>query len=180
MSGKNGNAYKGNAQKKGCGGRPKKEVFSDFDSSTDRYGKIINLEGGKGASVLLLNSIDGKPIHVSIRGIHHKRVWFKKEDLVVIRGSELWGKVPEGDAKRIGRTFEQVQGKGDTNQIIFGDLPDDYSDYSDTETNSNPKITTTTTASAPASDKKIVFGKDDDENSEDIVDSDGNIDYDKI
>jgi hypothetical protein len=175
MSGKNGNAFKGNAQKKGGGGRPKKEVFSDFDPNTDRYGKIVNMEGGKGASVLLLNSIDGKPVHVSIRGIHHKKVWFKKDELVVVRGSELWGKVHEGEAKRIGRTFEQVQGKGDTNQILFGDLPDEYSDDSDTEVKPKHEIPTSTI------DTKVVFGKDtDDSIVDDIVDEDGNIDYDKI
>jgi translation initiation factor IF-1 len=130
----NGNLFKGNTQKK-KGGRARKEVYCDtFDSTTDHYGKVVNLEGGKGVSVLLLDSIDGKPVHVTIRGIHHKKVWFKKEDLVVVRGSELWGKVSDSEANRVRRNFDRLEGKGDSSSIIFRDtneLDDDDEDDED-------------------------------------------------
>ena len=43
---KNGNAHKGNAQKKKGGGFGKKEIYSEFDPDTDYFAKIINMEGG--------------------------------------------------------------------------------------------------------------------------------------
>ena len=130
----NGNKFKGNKPKKS--GRRRKEVYSEFDSNTDHYGRIVTLEGGKGISVLLLDNTDGKPIHVTIRGIHHKKVWFKKDELVVVRGSELWGKVSEGELNRVRRNFDRLEGKGDGNAIVFqyaNDLDDEVSDDGSTK-----------------------------------------------
>ena len=115
----NGNKFKGNKQKKS--GRGRKEVYSEFDPNTDQYGKIVTMEGGKGVSVIILNSPDGKPIHVAIRGIHHKKVWFKKEDLVVVRGSEIWGKVSDGEMNRVRRYFDIFEGRGDNGMVMFRD-----------------------------------------------------------
>lgn len=128
----NGNKFKGNKPKKS--GRGRKEVYSDFDASTDHYGRIVTLEGGKGVSVLLLDNTDGKPVHVTIRGIHHKKVWFKKDELVVVRGSELWGKVSDGELNRVRRDFDRLEGKGDSSAIVFRDANDldDDEDEEDT------------------------------------------------
>lgn len=128
----NGNKFKGNKPKKS--GRGRKEVYSDFNQSTDHYGKIVSLEGGKGVSVLLLDNTDGKPIHASIRGIHHKKVWFKKEDIVVIRGSEVWGKVSDSELNRVRRDFDRLEGKGDSSTIVFKDA-NELDDDSDEEEN---------------------------------------------
>ena len=76
--------------------------------------------------LLSQNAIDGKPVHVNIRGIHHKKVWYKKDDLVVIRGMEIWGKVSESDYSRVKRSFELLEGKGDASNIEFGDEGDDH------------------------------------------------------
>lgn len=127
----NGNKFKGNKPKKS--GRGRKEVYSEFDSSTDHYGRIVTLEGGKGVSVLLLDNTDGKPVHVTIRGIHHKKVWFKKDELVVVRGSELWGKVSDGELNRVRRDFDRLEGKGDSSAIVFRDANDLDDDDEDAE-----------------------------------------------
>src|SRR5579872_6350206 len=141
----NGNKFKGNKQKKG--GRTRKEVYSDFDQKTDRYGKIVGLEGGKGISVLLLDSTDGKPVRAAIRGIHHKKVWFKKDDIVVVRGEEIWGKVNDNEVNRIRRQFDTIEGgKGDKSSIIFrdvNDFNDDDDDEEDDKKVENPKQSST-------------------------------------
>jgi hypothetical protein len=130
---KNGNATKGNAQKKKGGGFGKKEIFSDFDPVTDYYAKIINMEGGKGVSVMPLKSIDQKPVHVNIRGIHHKKVWYRKDDLVVIRGIEIWGKVNESEHNLVKRGFDKLEGKGDGSNVIFENEEEDIDDMDDAD-----------------------------------------------
>lgn len=135
----NGNKMKGNSQKKG--GRTKKEIYTDFDPTTDRYGKILNLIGGKHVSVLLLNDTDNKPICANIRGIHHKKVWFRKDDLVVVRGTgnivEIWGKVSEEEYNDIKRKFDLKENKGNTDNLIFQENDNESDSDSDSDVENN-------------------------------------------
>lgn len=124
----NGNKFKGNKAKKGRG---RKNVYAEFDSKTDQYARVQSIEGGKHLKVIPLNSIDNKPIVAMIRGIHHKRVWFKKDDLVVITGDanlmEVVGKVNEGDVSKLRTKFDKLEG-GQTDTIFI-----DENDFSDDE-----------------------------------------------
>jgi len=128
----NGNKFKGNKQKKGSRGR--KDVYADFNSDTDHYGKILGLEGGKHASVSLLPN--GNTIRAMLRGIHHKKVWFKKEDLVIIRGdsnfAEVWGKVNDNESNQIRREFDKLEGKNNSSMVIFNESDDSDDDQQPT------------------------------------------------
>lgn len=123
----NGNKFKGNKQKKGSRGR--KDVYADFNQDTDHYGKILGLEGGKHASVSLLPN--GNTVRAMLRGIHHKKVWFKKDDLVIIRGdnnfAEVWGKVNDNESNQIRREFDKLEGKNN-NSIVFNESDDSDDD----------------------------------------------------
>jgi len=119
----NGNKFKGNKQKKGR--RTRKEMFAKYDDSSDTYGKIIASQGGKHMSVLLLGDTDKKPVSASVRGIHHKKVYFKKDDIVVIRHSgnlcEIWGYVDESEIRRVRDDFNRFENNGNQSSIIFQD-----------------------------------------------------------
>lgn len=132
----NGNKFKGNKAKKG--GRGRKNVYAEFDSKTDQYARVYSIEGGKHLKVIPLNSADNKPIVALIRGIHHKKVWFKKDDLVVITGDsslmEVVGRVNEGDVSKIRTKFDKLDG-GKTDAIFI-----DENDFSDQETEDNKII----------------------------------------
>ena len=126
----NGNKFKGNKAKKGARGR--KNVYADFDPNVDQYAKIISIEGGKHMNVLPLDSADGTTVHATIRGIHHKKVWFKKDDYVVITYNgniaEVMGKVNENDINRVRGQFDNT-GDNKKDNIIFCD--DEASDDTD-------------------------------------------------
>lgn len=114
----NGNKLKGNAQRKG--GRRRKEVYADFDPNTDKYGRVVNLLGGRNVSVLILNDLTKTPIQVSIRGIHYNRVWYKKDDLVIVRDNDtLWGKVPDEYYNKVKNDFDKFEGSSDASTLIF-------------------------------------------------------------
>ncbi len=106
----NGNKFKGNNAKKGAHGR--KEVYAEFNPLTDQYARVVSIEGGKHINLMPLDSTDNKPITALIRGIHHKKVWFKKDDLVVITGIgnlvEIVGKVNDSDIKKIRSKFDKI------------------------------------------------------------------------
>jgi hypothetical protein len=124
MSGKtNGNKFKGNKQKKGR--RMRKEMFAKYDDSSDTYGKIVASQGGKHMSVLLLGDTEKKPITASVRGIHHKKVYFKKDDMVVIRNNdnlyEIWGHVDDSEIRNVRDEFNRFENNGNQSSIIFQD-----------------------------------------------------------
>jgi hypothetical protein len=117
----NGNIFKGNKPKKG--GRGKKEMYAEFNENTDQYGKIVSKQGGKHMSVLLLNDPSKTPVHATIRGIHHKRVYMNVDDFVIVRGNgnlyEIWGKVPDSDVSRVRRDFVMAEGDDSNKNFIF-------------------------------------------------------------
>lgn len=133
----NGNKFKGNKQKKGR--RTRKEMFAKYDDSSDSYGKILASQGGKHMSVLLLGDAEKKPIMATVRGIHHKKVYFKKDDLVVIRHSEnlyeIWGHVDESEVRRVRDEFNRFENDGNQSSIIFRDNNNIYPSSDDEEDN---------------------------------------------
>lgn len=153
----NGNKFKGNKAKKG--GRGRKNVYAEFDSKTDQYARVHSIEGGKHLKVIPLNSVDNKPIVALIRGIHHKRVWFKKDDMVVITGDstlmEVVGKVNEGDISKVRTKFEKMEG-GSTDLIFI-----DENEFSDEELNEDNKI-------IPQPNRPFDLSELDKENSEEL------------
>lgn len=127
MSGKNGNVNKGNNPTKSMRRRKNPQVACD--ANTDRYAKVVKIEGGKRLSVLPLEDVNGKPITVIIPGKFHKRVFFKIDDYVVITDHELKGKVNEGEVNKIKNKFEKLK-SGNNDTIIFDDdvVSDDCED----------------------------------------------------
>jgi len=126
----NGNKFKGNKAKKG--GRGRKNVYAEFDPKTDQYARVYSIEGGKHLKVVPLNNTESKPIVALIRGIHHKRVWFKKDDIVVITGDsnlmEVVGKVNEGDVTKVRTKFDKLEGGRDTIFIDENEFSDEEED----------------------------------------------------
>jgi hypothetical protein len=110
----NGNRLKGNNQKKTARARGRKDVNVDFDKDTDQYAQVINMQGGKHMTVLPLGNKDKEYIRATIRGIHHKKVWFKVDDFVVIRTDgnlvEVQGKASEYDINMVKKEFEKMKG----------------------------------------------------------------------
>jgi len=131
----NGNKFKGNKQKKGRRGR--KEMFASYDEESDTYGKIVGSQGGKHLSVLLLGDAEQKPIMASVRGIHHKKVYFKKDDLVVVRHNgnlyEIWGYIDESEIRRVREDFNRFENNGNQSSIIFQDKNNLYPSSDDDE-----------------------------------------------
>jgi hypothetical protein len=129
----NGNLFKGNKKKKG--GRKRKEEFADFNPLTDQYAKIIRLEGGKHMTVQPLNAPKGTTLQAIISGKHHKKVWFKKEEIIVISttpGSnytEVVGRVKHSELKKVRAKFDELE---DNEDNVF-DMTDDESDKNDSD-----------------------------------------------
>ena len=135
MSGKNGNLFKGNVQQKKqrkeenkeqYRSRNKKKSIIDVISKEDQYAFIDSLDGGKHAKVILIESIDRRPIIAVIPGKFHKRVWFKKGDVVIVSENgnlfEIKGKANEAEANQIRAKFDK--GDEDESLVFEGeDLP---------------------------------------------------------
>jgi translation initiation factor IF-1 len=129
----NGNKFKGNKVKKSARGR--KSGQANFDAATDQYACVVNIEGGKHVNVLLLDSVDKKSTPALIPGKFHRKVWFKKDDLVVVMGNgnlmEIKGMVSDSEIPRIRSKFDKLHGNNDRS-LIFGN-DDDNDDGSDEE-----------------------------------------------
>src|SRR5579872_1524922 len=106
------------------GKRRRKNIYAEYDESSDQYARVVHLCGSKNITVLPLDSVDKKPIAAKLRGIHHKRgVKYKPGDLVIITTdgnlTEVQGKVPEKDANNICKRF----GKAENNKnIVFNNF----------------------------------------------------------
>lgn len=133
----NGNNVKGNIVKKRA--RKKKATQAELDPDCDQYAKVISPEGGKHLRVMPLGSYDKKTVAVDIPGRFHKKVWFNKDDIIVITHAskdtsgrqkfEVKGRVGDGEVARIRTKFDRMDGDG-TNALIFGDV-DNLSDDED-------------------------------------------------
>jgi len=133
----NGNRLKGNAQKKAS--RTNKNSSTSFDDTTDQYGLIERLVGGRHIEVKTLKN--NKPIMANIPGRFYKRVWFNKGDIVIVTQVaenmlEIKGKPSEDDLPKIRYQFDKMdRANGDSRGIIqFGDY-DDSDDEEAAESN---------------------------------------------
>lgn len=95
MASKNGNLFKGNAQKKNF--RGKKDEHVDFVAGEDQYAKVVAIEGGKIIRVATALGDQKQEVRAIISGKHFKKVWYKKDDIVVMRDGEIRGKVSDKD-----------------------------------------------------------------------------------
>lgn len=126
----NGNKFKGSNNKKG---RKKKNPIADFNAKLDEYGKIVTIQGGKHLSVQLADKKDNI-VHAIIKGSHHRKIWYKKDELVIIRSLgnlyEVQGKVATNEIKKIQHIFDKLEGN-DKETFIFDDNNNIDSDNSD-------------------------------------------------
>jgi translation initiation factor IF-1 len=131
----NGNKFKGNNAKKSF---RKKNPYIDFDEKLDEYGKVLSMQGGKHLTVQLLDNSKGKTVSAIIKGIHHRKIWYAKDELVIIRplGNlyEVQGKVAEDDIKAIQRRFDKLEGNNNGLCVLNDD--DDDNDNDDDADNS--------------------------------------------
>lgn len=130
----NGNKFKGKQR----GRRARKQTHSDYNENTDSYGKVITGLGERRMSVLLLDDPSGQPVKATIRGIHINKVWYKKDDIVVIRYNgnlyEIQGFANEGEQRRVREEFNKLEGKTEKGEVIFRDP-----NASDSEESENDK-----------------------------------------
>lgn len=176
MSHGNGNKFKGNNEKKAARGR--KNQFADFNQGNDQYAKIISIEGGRHLKVVPLDSIDNQPMMVLMKGVHHKKVWFKKDEIIVISDGEVKGRVNENEMRKI-RTRFDIKDNDKDNSLIFGG--DDMSDDDDDDDNKGEN-TKKTSGVCVAEQRKIDFDleKIDNNESQDSDQSEEEIDIDAI
>lgn len=127
----NGNKFKGNNTKKSF---RKKNPYSDFDEKTDEYAKILSLQGGKHLTAQLLDNAKDKIVNALIKGSHHRKIWYKKDELIILRSFgnlyEVQGKVSEDEIKTIQRRFDMLEGNADNSFTFDDDLNLDGSDNS--------------------------------------------------
>ena len=123
----NGNALKGNNQKK-IARKIRKDEKVEFDSELDQYARVVCIQGGKHVTVHPLGNAEKDYISANIRGIHHKKVWFKPDDFVVIRNIEnfveIQGKVTDADMVNVKQTYEKLFKKNDRDTDIGFDIGD--------------------------------------------------------
>lgn len=126
----NGNKFKGNKGKKG---RRRKNPYADFDEKTDQYAKVLSMQGGKHMTVQPLDNPNGETVSAIIKGSHHRKIWYRKDELIVIRTIgqlvEVQGKVPMDEINSIRQKFDMLEG-GDNCRLVFGDV-DNVSDSDD-------------------------------------------------
>lgn len=147
MPGGNGNKFKGNKGKKG---RRRKNPYADFDPDVDRYGKVIELMGGSHVRVQPIDCEEKDAVQARIPGKFYKKIWFKKDDFVVITQisnnlSELKGKVSESDINKVRGKFDKMS-NGDSSNVIrfagedYSDSDEDNEDIEDSKKNSKKQI----------------------------------------
>lgn len=169
----NGNKFKGNQQKKL--NRAQKSANDEFNPEIDRYAKIASIDGGKHVTLKLCENNVKKLMPAIIRGIHHKKLWFNKDDMVVVRDNgnlnEIWRKVTQAEIHIVQKEFDKLDNENGSsgNDIIFRE-PDanDTSESSDDESNNVDKHLRI----APQPTRKFVIDNDSDDDNDD---TDGNI-----
>jgi hypothetical protein len=129
----NGNKVKGNNEKKVARNR-KKQVIA-YDESIHKFARVVSLDGGKHLKAIPQDSLDKTPLDYLISGKHHKRVWFRKDDIIVVADGEVLGKLDwceNIEINKIKHIFEKIDG-GNTGIEFYND--DNYT--SDEEENEN-------------------------------------------
>lgn len=134
----NGNKFKGNKAKKG---KKRKNPYATFDEKFDQYAKVVNMQGGKHMTVQPLDNLNGCTVLAIIKGKHHRKVWYNKDELIVIRNIgkrdnnkdlyEVQGKVQVQENSAVRNKFDKLQGDEDNNYIFADDDEISDSDSSD-------------------------------------------------
>jgi hypothetical protein len=122
----NGNKFKGTKKKKGF---RKKNPNPDFDERLDEYALVSTIQGGKHLSVKLFNT-GNDIVQAIIKGSHHRKIWYKKDEIVIIRSLgnlyEVQGKVPPDEARALKRQFDKLNTNDNTNTpFVFNDEVND-------------------------------------------------------
>lgn len=128
MLGQNGNIYKGNRQQKEERRKKNKEQHKKSSivnsvSGDESYAFVDSLLGGKHVRVTMIDGADNKSVIAVIPGRFYKRVWFKKDDVVIVSENgnlrEIKGKASESEASTIRSKFGRDK---DSNALVFEDV----------------------------------------------------------
>lgn len=176
---RNGNISKGNKGKKG---RRRTNQYADYEDGVDKYGRIYKLNGVEHLDVELPTpNEDGETIIACrIPGRFYKKVWFNIGQFVVVGGKfseklhELKGRVPESEANKVKRMFDNADDGEDIGVQIGGDEDEMEEDHDDMMLGVKSKTVKT---SNDASEKKVsistkVDNADDDSESIESIDLD--------
>lgn len=121
----NGNKFKGNKNKKSF---RKKNPHPDFDENLDEYAKVISLQGGKHLTIQLLESKE-KQVSAIIKGCHHRKIWYTKDELIIVRPLdnlyEVQGKVPPDELKSVQILFDKLEGIHNNSFVFDNNNPDE-------------------------------------------------------
>ncbi len=119
-------ANNGNLNKFKHRNKRRKNPNATFDANTDEYAFVVELCGDKHVSAQIL---DGHHVIVKalIPGRFFKKVWFRKNDLLVItkldaKRWEIKGRVDENNAGHVKMLMQQqIVGKVGQEEIVFAD-----------------------------------------------------------
>jgi len=119
----NGNKFKGNQVKKTYRKR-KDEYVYDFDEKNDKFGIVTSIAGGTHLIADILDENNNKKqVRAKIMGKHHKKVIFKKEDLIVINCDgnifEVRGRVNDDDISKIKKQFIKEEETSENTGFTF-------------------------------------------------------------
>jgi translation initiation factor IF-1 len=134
----------GNKAKKGKrGGRMSKNPTSEFntDDGLHFYGQMIGKIGGNTIEVLLQT---GETVHASIPGRFHKRVWFNKDDLIVVRQEsgkfyDVIQKITNPSTMLAASTVLNIKIDKDNSNIFRTDIVEEESDDDETTKTTDSK-----------------------------------------
>ena len=112
-----------------------------FDEKTDEYAKVLSLQGGKHLTAQLLDSSKDKIVSAVIKGSHHRKIWYTKDDYIIVRPFEnlyeVQGKVPDDYVKTIQNKFDKLDKKSNTSYIFEDDKPEDNMENTQQKINAN-------------------------------------------
>jgi translation initiation factor IF-1 len=134
----------GNKAKKGKrGGRLSKNPTTEFNTEDGLhfYAQVTSKVGGNTIEVLLQT---GETVHASIPGRFKKRVWFNKDDLIVVRQEsgkfyDIIQKLTNPSSLLAASTALNIKIDKDNSNIFRADIVDEESDDDDESKPSDPK-----------------------------------------
>jgi len=116
----NGNKFKGNQVRKS---KRKDEYVYDFNIETDKYAIVSGIVGGNHLLADIFEGNNKKQVRARIMGIHYRKVFYKKDDIIVINCDgniyEVRGRVNENDIDNIKKQFVKQTDNENTDDIGF-------------------------------------------------------------
>jgi hypothetical protein len=110
----NGNKFKGNQVKKS---KRKEEFVMDYDIEKDKYAVVTGILGGNHLQADIIEGDKRKQVRARIMGIHYRKVYFKKDDLIVVNCDgnifEVRGRVNDNEIDNVKKQFTKSQNKSD-------------------------------------------------------------------